>query len=135
MIYVHKFYIIYDRCVQFYIIYDRCANCSDTWPALNLSLLLQNILFLTTLTHFLLIARKRDLIALDLLTLYLASVRIEKRYEKKIDTWFNVVGCLWCACYKKAADLSFIFVYGFCLHNLSYIHCFNHDGSVSVYED
>ena len=54
--------------------------------------MLQNILFLTTLTHILLIARKRDLIALDLLTLYLASVRIEKKYEKKIDTWFNVVG-------------------------------------------
>ena len=52
---------------------------------------MQNILFLTILTHFLQ-ARKRDLIALDLLTLYLASVRIEKKYEKKIDTWFNVVG-------------------------------------------
>ena len=63
------------------------SEIRNTGP--NLSLLLQNILFLTTLTHFLLIARKHDL---DLLTLYLASVRIEKKYEKKIDTWFNVVG-------------------------------------------
>ena len=51
---------------------------------------MQNILFLSTLTHFLLIARKRDLIALGLLNL--SSVRIEKKYEKKVDTWFNVVG-------------------------------------------
>ena len=43
--------------------------------------------------------------------------------------------CLWCACYKKAADLSFIVVYGFCLYNLFYIHCSSHGESVSVYED
>ena len=38
--------------------------------------------------------------------------------------------CLRCACYKKAADLSFIVVYGFCLYNMFYIHCSSHDGSV-----
>ena len=64
---------------SFVIMSIRKSEIINTGP--NLSLLLQNILFLTTLTHFLLIARKRDL---DLLTLYLASVRI--------DTWFNVVG-------------------------------------------
>ena len=95
---------------------------------------MQNILILTTLTHLLLIARKRDLIALDFLTLYLASVRIEKKYEKKIDTWFNVVGIAYGVLATKRQQ-TFILDYVFCLHNLFYIHCSSHDGSVSVYED